>query len=206
MTPGFRAFLIAVGGVLAVGLGAARAQAQYKVGDPVDAQFGPTYLQSVVVAVNPKSPFPYRVHPLGYLSTLDTSFSAAMLKPPGSEPTRPIGGIVDDPWLRKVQSKHAFHPARVYRGPYQCFAENGKQLEARMALNFTIVDDRRYRDAAGHGGTYEFDAKDLTLAFKGGALDGQGATYHQASDPPTHDEPPSITLTKAGEKCDRPIK
>ena len=206
MTPSIRMLLIAVCGVLAIGLGVARAQAQYKVGDQVDAPFGPSFLQSVVVAVDPKSPFPFRVHPLGYLNTMDTSFSAAMLKPPGSEPTRPVGGIVDDPWLLKVQGKKAFHPVRVYRGPYQCFTENGKQLEARMALNFTIVDDHRYRDWAGHSGTYEFDANGLTLAFKGGALDGQGATYHQASDPPTHSEPPAITLMNAGERCDRPIK
>lgn len=206
MTPSIRILLIAVCSVLAVGLGAARARAQYKVGDRVDARFGPTYLQSVVIAVDPKSPFPYRVHPLGYLNTLDTSFSAAMLKPPGSEPTRPVGGIVDDPWLLKVQGKKAFRPVRVYRGPYQCVAENGTRLEARMALNFAIVDDHHYRDAAGHSGTYEFDADNLTLAFKGGALDGQGATYHQASNPPTRAEPPSITLTTAGERCDHPIR
>lgn len=205
MTPPFRTFLIAVCGFLAVGLSAARAQAQYKVGDQVDAPFGPTYLQSVVIAVDPKSPFPYHVHPLGYLNTLDTSFSAAMLKPPGSEPTRPVGGIVDDPWLRKVQGKKAFHPVRVYRGGYECFAANGTRPEARRALNFTIVDDHRYRDAAGHGGTYQFDAGNATLIFKGGAFDGQGATYHQASNPPTHAEPPAITLTKSGERCDRPI-
>ncbi|MGH6983984.1 MAG: hypothetical protein ACREEI_07140 [Stellaceae bacterium] len=95
---------------------------------------------------------------------------------------------------------------RVYGGGYECFAENGTRLEARMALNFTIVDDHRYRDWAGHSGTYEFDAGNATLTFKGGALDGQGATYAQASNPPVHSEPPAITLTTSGERCDRPIK
>ncbi|SRR5579883_1339164 len=206
MTPPFRAFLIAVCGLLAVGFGIARGQAQYKVGDRVDAPFGPSYLQSVVIGVDPKSPFPYRVHPLGYLDTLDTSFNAQMLKPPGSEPTRPIGGIADDPWLLKIQGKKAFHPVRVYRGPYQCFAPSGTRREPRLALNFTIVDDRRYRDAAGAGGTYEFDADNTTLTFKGGALDGQHANYVQASNPPTHAQPPAITLTASGDTCDRPIK
>jgi len=206
MTPSFRAFLIAVCGVLAAALAAPTAQAQYKVGDQVDALFGPSYLQSVVIGVDPKSAFPYRVHPLGYLNTMDTSFSAAMLKPPGSEPTRPVGGIVDDPWLLKVQGKKAFHPEHVYRGPYQCFSLGGNRPEARMTFNFIIVDDHRYRDAAGHNGTYEFDAGAGTLTFKGGTLDGQHATYHQASNPPTHAEPPAITLTEAANRCDHPIK
>lgn len=205
MTPPVRALLIAVCGVLAVGLGATRAQAQYKVGDRVDAPFGPTYLQSVVVAVDPKSPFPYRVHPLGYLNTLDSSFSAAMLKAAGSEPTRPIGGIANDPWLLKVQGKKAFHPVRVLRGPYECFSLSGRRPEARLALNFTIVDDHRYRDAAGASGTYQFDAGNATLLFKGGALNGQGATYVQASSPPTKAQPPAITLTASGDTCDHPI-
>jgi len=206
MTPPARTLLIAVCCILAVALGATRAQAQYKVGDPVDAPFGPTYLQSVVVAIDPKSPFPYRVHPLGYLNTLDSSFSAAMLKAPGSEPTRPIGDIASDPWLLKVQREKAFHPVHVYRGPYACFSLSGTRPEARPAFNFTIVDGHRYRDAAGHGGAYQFDAGNATLLFKGGALDGQHATYRQASDPPTHAEPPAITLTAVDDRCGRPIK
>ncbi|HKQ88726.1 MAG TPA: hypothetical protein VJS43_18365 [Candidatus Acidoferrales bacterium] len=206
MTPLIRTLLIAIFCLLGAGLGTARAQAQYKVGDRVDAPFGPGYLDSVVIAVDPNSPFPFRVHPLGYLNTMDTSFNAQMLKPPGSEPTRPIGGIVDDPWLLKVQGKKAFHPERVYRGPYECFSLGGTRPEARLTFNFTIVDDHRYRDAAGKNGTYEFDAGAATLTFKGGVLDGQHATYHQASDPPTHAEPPAITLTEANNRCDHPIR
>ena len=175
------------------------------MGDRVDVPFGPAYLDSVVIAVDPKSPFPYRVHPLGYLNALDTSFSAQMLKPAGGEPTRSIGDIADDPWPLKIQGKKASHPVRAYRGTYECFTLNGTQLEARLPINFTIVDDHRYRDWAGHTGTYEFDAGNATLTFKGGALDGHGATYAQASNPPAHAQPPAITLTAHGYTCDRPI-
>ncbi|HEV2265594.1 MAG TPA: hypothetical protein VGR79_13815 [Stellaceae bacterium] len=206
MTPPLRTLLIAVGCLLAIGLGTARAQAQYKVGDRVDAPFGPSYLDSVVIGVDPKSPFPYRVHPLGYLNTMDTSFSAQMLKPPGSEPTRPIGGIADDPELLKIKGKKAFHPVHVFRGAYECYALSDGRLEPRLALNFTIVDDHRYRDAAGASGTYKFDAGNATLTFQGGALDGQHATYIQASDPPTKAQPPSIHLVVSGDACDRPIR
>jgi len=206
MASSIRTLLFAVCCCLAAALGAPAAQAQYKVGDRVAADFGTGYLDSVIVRVDPNSPFPYRVHPLGYLNTMDTSFSAPMLKPAASVPTKPIGGIANDPELLKIQGKQAFHPVRVFRGGYECFALSGGRLEPRLALNFTIVDDQRYRDAAGTSGTYRFDTGKATLTFAGGALDGQKANYVQASDPPTKAQPPSIHLVVSGDACDRPIR
>lgn len=62
--------------------------AKYKVGDRVAAPFvGTQFLDSVVVRLDPDSPYPCRVYPLGYLDTMDTSFPASMLKAPNPPPT-----------------------------------------------------------------------------------------------------------------------
>jgi hypothetical protein len=45
------------------------------------------------------------------------------------------------------------------------------------ALPFTITGNGTYTDSDGKRGTYDFDAKSLTLSFHGGTLDGQRAEY-----------------------------
>jgi len=189
-----------------VGQNAAWAQAalQYRVGDRVAAPIGAQFFDSVIVQVIPNPPS-YRVHPLGFLSTADFTANPQMLRAPGSVKTEPVGGIANDPYLLAAQGKKAFHPTMIYPGGYECSALSGGHLEARLLLNFTIVDAERYRDHAGTTGSYRFDAASGTLVFKGGTLDGQRATYTQASDPPTGSQPPSITLAVSGDTCQRRI-
>ncbi len=184
---------------------AAWAQAlQYKVGDRVAAPIGAQYFDSVIVQVIPNPPS-YRVHPLGFLDTADFTANPQMLHAPGSVKTEPVGGIANDPYLLAAQGKKAFRPTTVYPGGYECFALSGGQLEARLLLNFTILDAQHYRDHAGTTGSYNFDAASGALVFQGGTLNGQRATYAQASDPPTGSQPPSITLAVSGDKCQRRI-
>ncbi|HUC61997.1 MAG TPA: hypothetical protein VMF53_08565 [Alphaproteobacteria bacterium] len=186
---------------------AAWAQAQpYQVGDRVAAPFGAQFLDSVIVRIDAGSPFPYRVHPLGYVNTMDTSFNAQMLHAPGSVKTAPVGGIANDPYLLAVQGKQPFHPTKVFTGAYQCWTLSGVRLEPALMLNFSILDGGRYRDHGGVAGAYAFDAASQTLVFQGGALDGRRAKYEQASDPPTASQPPAITLEASGDRCDRPIR
>jgi len=175
------------------------AAADYKAGDRVAAPFGTQYLDSVIIRVDPSSPFPYRVHPLGYLDTMDTSFSAVMLHAPGSVQTQPVGGIANDPWLMKVSGRKAFHPTTLYPGQYECWSFN----EAVMMLNFAIIDAHHYRDHAGTVAGYDFNAQSGAVVFHGGTLNGQHASYEQASNPPTANQPPTVTLKASGDACQR---
>jgi hypothetical protein len=191
-------------------MGPAPAQnANYKVGDRVAAPFvGTQYLDSVVVRVDPDSPYPYRVHPLGYLDTMDTSFPASMLKARGSVATQPVGGMADDPWLMKVSGAAAFHASALYPGKYECWtlsSGGSASLEAAMGLNFEILGASQYRDSAGALAGYQFDAGSGSIIFQGGALDGQKATYQQVSDPPTANQPPTVTFVVSGDSCQRPM-
>ena len=182
---------------------------QFKVGDRVAAPFiGTDYLDSVIVRIDPSSPYPYRVHPLGYLDTMDTSFPASMLKAPGSVPTKAIGGIADDPWLMKLNGTAKYQPAVLVPGKYECwtFSSSGSaSLEAAMGLNFEILDASQYRDSAGAVANYQFDAGSGSLVFQGGALDGQKASYEQVSDPPTASQPPTVTFAVSGDSCQHPM-
>ena len=196
-----------VGAALAAFLSfAPPAFAQYKLGDRVAADFGSGYLDSVIVKVDPQSPYPFRVHPLGYTPYMDSSFSAQMLKPYGSVPTKPIGGIASDPELLKLKGQKAFHPTKILAGTYECYAYSGGRLEPRPGLNFTILDGSHYRDGGGKTGGYRFDAASGMLAFSGGAFDGQQAKYEQATSPPTKNQPPSITLATSGDSCELPVR
>jgi hypothetical protein len=177
--------------------------ADYKVGDRVamPAGYGDKWLDAVVIKVDPSSPYPYRVHPLGYLDTMDESFNAAMLKPHGAIPTLPIAGIKNDPWLLKVTGAKAFHPTVVMAGKYECW----QGTQARLALNFEILDAHRYRDFGGTVGAYDFNAGTGALLFHGGGLNGQAASYEQASNPPTKSQPPTVTLKTSGDGCQHPV-
>ena len=122
----------------------AQGLAQCSVGQVVASPAGhhDKYLQSVVIAVTPGHPFPCRVHPLGYLSTMEESFKPSMLRSPGSVATEPVGGIADDPHLLALKGQKAFKASVVAPGSYECWgAGSGGQLSARMALNFTARAD-----------------------------------------------------------------
>lgn len=184
---------------------------QWKVGDRVamPAGYSDKWLQAVIVRVDPSSPFPYRVHPLGYLDTMDTSFNAAMLRAPGSVKTEPIGGIANDPWLMKVTGMKAFHPTTLYPGKYECWtlSQGGSSYtQSAMILNFEILDNSHYRDVSGAVASYRFDPQTATLVFQGGALNGRQASYEQVSNPPTASQPPTVTLKVSGDRCQRPIR
>ena len=202
---GAAAMLMAAGLLLALSSGAQAQLASCQVGQVVASPAGhhDKYLQSVVTAVTPGHPFPCRVHPLGYPPTMEESFKPSMLRAPGSIPTEPVGGIVDDPHLLASQGKQALKASRVAPGSYECWgAGAGGQLSARMALNFTILDGSRYRDWGGKGGTYRFDPASATLVFQGAALDGQRETYKQAVDPPTKQNPSQVIFPTSGDACD----
>jgi hypothetical protein len=199
---------IAIAGALLAATATAAAAATYKVGDrvAVPTGFNDKYYDSVVVAVDPSRPYPFRVHPLGFLDTMDSSYSAAMIRPRGSVTLMPVGGIKNDPWLMKITGAKAFHPTALYAGKYECWTLSGggsASLEAAAILNFEILDAHRYRDVRGTVASYSFDAKTATLVFHGGTLNGQAARYEQASNPPTKSQPPNVTFKASGDSCDR---
>ena len=203
------AALCLAGAVLLISATVEAAAQQYNVGDRVAAPFiGTDYLDSVVVRIDPSSPYPYRVHPLGYLDTMDTSFPASMLKAPGSVPTKAIGGVADDPWLMKVNGTTKYQPAALFPGKYECWtlsSSGSASLEAAMGLNFEILDGNQYRDSAGSVANYQFDAGSGNLVFQGGALGGQKAAYEQVSNPPTASQPPTVTFAVSGDSCQHPM-
>ena len=183
---------------------AAGAQGSCNVGQRVamPAGFQDKWLDAVVVRVDAGKPYPCRVHPLGYLDTMDQSFSASMLKAPGTIKTEPVGNLANDPHLLALQGKQAFKPSKIVQGAYECYALSSGHLSPRMALNFSIQSDSRYADVSGAAGNYAFDAGSATLVFHGAALDGQRATYAQPSDPPNKNTPPNVTFVVSGDSCD----
>ena len=196
---------LAAGLALASGPALAQGLAQCTVGQVVASPAGhhDKYLQSVVIAVTSGHPFPCRVHPLGYPSTMEESFKPTVLRAPGSVQTEPVGGMADDPHLLALKGQKAFKPSAAARGSYECWgAGSGGQLSARMALNFTILDGGRYRDGGGNTGAYRFDAASGTVTFQGAALDGQRGLYKQAADPPTKTNPAQVFFQPSGDGCD----
>lgn len=183
---------------------AAQAQ-QYRVGDRVamPAGYGDKWLDAIIIRIDPSNAtFPYRVHPLGYTPYADANLMAKQLRPYGSVPTEPIGGIANDPYLLQVQGKTAFRPNHILPGVYECYAFSGGRLEPRPGLNFVIMEGGQYRSGGGSFGRYDFDPASGRVSFQHGGLDGQTGKYEQASNPPARKQPPSITLTRSGDSCD----
>ena len=190
--------------LLAVGaIGPARAQglAQCSVGEQVAASYGGKWLHSVVVAVDPGNVYPCRVHPLGYLDTMNTSWAPSMLRPL-SEVNAPLGGLQSDPWLAKMQGRQPFKATAILHGSYECYALSGGRLSPRLALNFQVTGPGRYTDWGGKSGTFQFDPGSGGILFHGAALDGQRATYEQPTNPPSRNEPPRVTFAVSGDSCD----
>lgn len=167
---------------------AAPAQAQLascQVGQRVamPAGYGGKWLNAVVIEVNQNNaPYICRAHPLGYTPYANANHMPKQLRDPASVTMEPIGGIVDDPYLLAAQGKKATKATSVATGHYDCAAftgtvTSGGHLVARPNLEFTILDGRGYQDAFGARGTYAFDAASGSMAFHGGALDGQRGAY-----------------------------
>lgn len=195
---------IAVAIVLIASHGAHAQLASCALGQKVSmpAGYGGKWLQAVVTEVNQNNaPFICRVHPLGYTPYADSNLMPKQLKEPGSVMTEKIGGIVDDPYLLAAQGKTAFKPTSVVAGTYECATFTDKHLEARPALNFTILDGGKYRDSFGASGSYLFDAASGGLVFQGGALSGQRGTYKQASNPPVKSQPPEFDFDISHDAC-----
>lgn len=165
----------------------------------VPAGYKDQWYQAVVIAVDPSKPYPCRVHPLGYASTEEQSFAPSMMRDP-SAATLPIGADSTDPYLTGGQQPAK--PARILPGSYECYTGTGGALHSAMGENFTILDGSNYRDTAGAAGTYRFDAASGTVAFQGGALNGQRGVYQQPSTPPIKNRPPTVTIQASGDACD----
>jgi hypothetical protein len=205
---GRSAVLRVVEALLATGLliglsGAVNAQLQQcNVGDRVAMPSGSgKWLDAVVIAVNPADKASCKVHPLGYTPYMDSFIRPAGLRAPGSVKMEPIGGIVGDPYLLAAQGRTAFKPTSVVPGTYECATFTDKHLEARPALNFTILSGTKYRDAFGAAGSYSFDTTSGGLVFQGGALSGQRGTYKQASNPPVKTQPPEFDFDISHDGC-----
>ncbi|HTR87214.1 MAG TPA: hypothetical protein VMI56_22215 [Reyranella sp.] len=186
-----------------LGAGSANAQglAGCKVGDYVAASFGGKWLPSVVVAVDPSNVYPCRIHPLGYMDTMDTSWAPSMLRPYAAA-TVPIAPYPDDPWVMKMKGQQAFRPDNVLPGAYECYALTGGRLEARFAMNFKVVGGFRYTDWEGKPGMFDFDPGTGDMLFHGAAHDGHRASFKQPSNPPTRNAPPNVTFQMSGDSCD----
>ncbi len=181
----------------------------YKVGDKVamPAGFDGKYLQAVITEIDPNNKtFPYKVHPLGYTPYADGHYNDQQLKPYGSVPMQPIGGIVDDPYLLAAQGKKAFQPTQMYAANYECVTLTDNQLVSAALINFTVLNDHQYRDAAGEIGTYQLNPQTGAVNFLSGGLFGQPAIYRQPSNPPVKSAPPQLNLTNSTDTCDAQIK
>lgn len=161
--------------------------------------FKEQWVQAVILDVDPRSPSQCRVHPLGYATTMDSSWPAAMLKAP-SAATMPIGPDTSDSYLAGGQP--AARPTTILPGLYQCSARSGGQLVARLDLAFTILDGRTYRDVTGETGTFLFDASTGNLLFQGGKLSRLAAVYAQPTTPPIKGRPPTVTFAVSGDSCE----
>lgn len=179
-----------------VALAARSADAQLascKVGDQVAMQVGyeGKWLPAVVVAVDSSKPFPCRVHPTGYASTMDQYFHPSMLKPASAASAPPAGKPQQ---AAAPAPPPAPPPAAAPGGPpvgsYQCYHLGAP----RQGLNFTIVDGTRYKDWSGTGGTYSFAGG--TLQFRGAGLDGLRAAYAPSRGRYT------ATFDVTGDSCD----
>ncbi|MBS0547972.1 MAG: hypothetical protein JSR24_09490 [Proteobacteria bacterium] len=160
----------------------------------------------VVIAVNPGSPYPCRVHRLGANDLEQESWPASGLRPPEAA-TEPVGPDTTDPWLRGAggraapQQPHAVpggRAAAVLRGNYECYNFG----RPRIMLNLSILDARTYRDSSGTTAHYSFDPATGMIVFQGGILDGQRATFAQPTNPPSARNPPTITYQVSGDSCD----
>jgi hypothetical protein len=173
-------------------------QLTYKVGQRVEYVYNGKWYKAIIVALRDDSAdhvlsgrklySPYRVHPLGYETTMDTWVCCAdnadhrtQLRPAGSGPTEPVpGGEANDPMLKAMRGATAVAPGQPGSGggavpakEYHCVYSAGGQLVDVAPL--TITGSSTYTDSEGKRGTYS--SASSTLTFHGGNYDGQRAEY-----------------------------
>ena len=150
---------------------------RFHVGDAVEYGDDGQWRRAVIIAVRDDAYSVYRVHPFGYIDTMDGWVREADVRPAGSGPTAIVpGGEARDPVWQKYFGKHGGAPAApvtpTLKG-YHCVAFIVDHLQDEG--DFTLESRGRYRDRNGQPGTWTQDG--ATLTFHGGALDRQRAEF-----------------------------
>ncbi len=164
--------------------------AAYRVGQRVEALDGGKWYKAVVIRLR-EGYAPYRVHPIGYISTMDHWVTAMSIRPAGSGSAEPIpggpSGEANDEVLVAVRNRGGAPQTTVAgttdatRGAaagggivpkhYHCVYFVVDHLVD--AAPFTINAGGRYTDSNGVHGTYT--AQGTTITFHGGNYNGQRA-------------------------------
>jgi hypothetical protein len=176
---------------------AANGQTSYKVGQRVDYIYNGKWYKAIIVGVRDdradhldgKLYSPYRVHPLGYETTMDSwvccadfSDHRSQLRAAGG-PTEPVpGGEANDPVLRGMGAPTAAGPAQPPAKQYHCVFFVGDHLSD--VAPFTLTGSNTYTDSEGKRGTFSYDMVTATLTFHGGNYDGQRAEYEMRGGKP----------------------
>jgi hypothetical protein len=159
-------------------------QTKYRAGQRVEyVDYGKWY-KAIIVKVRDDAYAPYRVHPLGYITTMDHWVPASYIRAQGSGSTEPVpGGEANDVVLRSMRSGTATRGAStgaVAQKSYHCVFFVVDHLVD--AAPFTINGGGAYTDRDGVRGTYTMNA--ATLTFHGGNYNGQKAEYDISSGRP----------------------
>jgi hypothetical protein len=160
---------------------------QYKLGERVEYVYDGKWLKALITEVATdkqvadNGPYHvYRVHPLGYETTMDTWVgdfrdNRSQLRPAGSGATEPVpGGEANDPVLSAMNASKTASPTPPLKA-YHCVYFDGGQLVS--VAPFTLTGATTYTDRDGKRGTYTFVVNTATLTFHGGNYDGQRAEY-----------------------------
>jgi hypothetical protein len=188
-------------------------QLTYKVGQRVEYVYNGKWYKAIIVALRDDSAdhvlsgrklySPYRVHPLGYETTMDTWVCCAdnadhrtQLRPAGSGPTEPVpGGEANDPVLKAARGSTAAQPnqnrqagsnkggSAVPLGEYNCVAM-ARQVGGGELIHvggFTLQAGGAYEDEDNGRGTFTYDSGKHEITFRGAAMDGQVGRYDAAT-------------------------
>jgi len=85
----------------------------------------------------------------------------------------------------------------VALGKYECYTYSDGELEAAMALNFTLYSGGRYVDFAGHPGTWSYSGGYVTM--HGTGLNGQRLKYTPGT---SGGRNPAHLMFSQGDSCD----
>ena len=162
---------------------------KYKVGQRVDYHYDGKWLTAIITNVRDNDRYQYRVHPIGYETTMDTWVpeDPTWLRPAGSGPTETVpGGEGNDATLKALGGTTAVAPSTASKSgavparEYHCVYSAGGQLVDVAPL--TITGGSTYTDSDGKRGTYSSSAS--TLTFHGGNYDGQRAQFETTGGQP----------------------
>ena len=156
-------------------------------------------VQSLIVKVRDDAYAPYRVHPIGYITTMDRWVPESYIRAAGTGTTEPIpGGASGEANDEVLRTMHApangsaaarTLPAAPSAGAgvggvavrrYHCVTFLVDHLQDMAP--FTINPGGRYTDRDGRAGTYTVSAGVIT--FHGGNYDGQRAEYETSNGKP----------------------